>query len=98
MLPYMLLRNNWWNQVSPFWHDIDIGITNSIHIVLRSRHNSRAGHDTMLIDDSPQNFRMAHGISMDDVIYHYEWKCQSAWQLHQVFDVCDKIVISNDLI
>ena len=52
----------------------------------------------MLIDDSPHNFQMAQGINMDDVIYHYEWKCQSVWQLHQVVEVCDTIVISYDLI
>ena len=96
--PYMLLLNNSWNQVSPFWQDTDNGITNSIHIVLRSRHNPRTGHGTMLIDDSPQNFQMAHGISMDHVIYYYEWKCQTAWQLHQVVEVCDTIVISYDII
>ena len=95
---YMLLINNSWNQVSPFWQDTDNGITNSIHIVLRSRHNPRTGHGTMLIDDSPQNFEIAHGINMNDAIYHYEWKCQSAWQLHKVFERCDTIVISYDLI
>ena len=81
-----------------FGHDTDNRITSSIHIVLRSRHNPRAGNGTMLIDDSPQNLQMAHDISWDDVIYHYEWKCQSAWQSHQVFDVCDKIVFSYNLI
>ena len=96
--PYMLLQNNWWNQVSPFWHDTDNGIKISIHIILRSRHNPRTDHGTMLIDDLPQNFHMAHGINMNDVIYHYEWKCQSAWQLHQLFEVCDIIVISYDII
>ena len=96
--PYMLLQNNWWNQVSPFWHDTDNGIKISIHIIPRSRHNPRTDHGTMLIDDLPQNFQMAHGINMNDVIYHYEWKCQSAWQLHPVFEVCDTIVISYDII
>ena len=79
--PYMLLLNNLWNQVSPFGHDTDNGIINCIYIVLRSRHNPRTGHATILIDDWPENFQMAHGINMNDVIYHYEWKCQSAWQL-----------------
>ena len=51
----------------------------------------------MLIDDSPKNFQIAHGMNMDDVIHHYEWKCQSAWQLHQVFEVCNAIAISYDL-
>ena len=45
--PYMLLLNNWWNQVSPFGHGIDNEITNSNHIVLRSRHNPRTGHGTI---------------------------------------------------
>ena len=76
--PYWPLLNNWWNQVSPCWHDIDNGITNSIHIVLRSRHYPRTGHGTMLIDDPPQNFQMAHGVSKYDVIYLYAWNCQSA--------------------
>ena len=98
MLSLYGVMNNWWNQVSPFGHGIDNEITNSIHIILRSRHNPRTGHATMLTDDSPQDFQMAHGINMNDVIYHYEWKCQSAGQLHQVFEVWDKIVISYNLI
>ena len=28
----------------------------------------------------------------------FEWKCQSAWQLHKVFEVCNTIVISFDVI
>ena len=83
---------NWWNHVSSFWHDIDNEITYSIHIIRRSRHNHRAGHSTMLIDKSPLKFQMVYSINMDDVIYHYEWKGQSAWQFHQVLEVCDKIV------
>ena len=92
--PYMLSLINWWNHVSSFWHDIDNEITNSIHIIRRSRHNHWSGHSTMLIDESPLKFQMVYSINMDDVIYHYEWKCQSAWQFHQVLEVCDKIVIS----
>ena len=41
---------------------------------------------------------MAHGINMDDVSHNYEWKYQSAWQLHQVFEVYDIIVISYNII